>query len=54
MDRNFQKSYIISAAVFDKMNSCQCKREFQNEKNEKNENLKIPNVSYISKNPLKV
>ena len=53
MDRNFQKSYIISAAVFDKMNSCRCKRDFKNEKTEKiekTENLKIPNVSYISSN----
>ena len=37
MDRNFQKSYIISADVFDRMNSCCCKREFQNGKNEKGE-----------------
>ena len=36
MDRNFQKSYIISAAVFDRMNSCRCKREFQNEKKFRN------------------
>ena len=50
MDRNFQKSYIISADVFDRMNSCRCKREFQNGKNEKDVNLKIPNVSYISSN----